>query len=84
MAHIDNIWLHASNKEACTIRAYVKLKPTGEVNIDVPIPKNFMTVLLEIAQLAADAHEAQMRAEILGDQHKLTAIPAQEQTGEGK
>jgi hypothetical protein len=48
--------------------ASVKLKPSGQVYLQVDIPKNFYDAIYQIAQTAADAHEAQMRAEILGEQ----------------
>lgn len=67
MACIDSIWFHQNNKTDGKMKVNVCLKPSGNVSIEVPMPKNFHAAVLAMAQTAADAHEAQMRAEILGD-----------------
>lgn len=67
MAHIDSIWFNGHNLGNGKMRVYVKLKPAGEVRVEVPIPEKFFNALMNLAQTAADNHEAQMRAEILGD-----------------
>lgn len=67
MAHIKSISIFDWNTKDGSIRVHIALKPAGNVSIDVPIPKAFHSAIMSIAQTAADAHEAQMRAEILGD-----------------
>ncbi len=67
MAHINHIWVYGSNMGETTIAVVVSLKPAGEVRINVPIPANFHAALIEMAQHAADLHEAQMKAEILAE-----------------
>lgn len=69
MAHVQSIWVHESNKELGTMKVTVVLQPAGEVVLKVPVPKKFHAILLEMAQTAADAHEAQMHASIIGDKH---------------
>lgn len=67
MAHIVNIFSlndHLKNK---TFYVEVALKPAGTVKLTVPVPPKFFDALFSMAQTVADAHEAQMRAEILGD-----------------
>lgn len=67
MAHVQTIFSlhdHLKNK---TFLVEVALKPSGSVKLTVPVPPKFFDALLNVAQTAADAHEAQMRAEILGD-----------------
>lgn len=65
MAFVDKIWIHPTNKENGTIRAYVKLKPAGEVAVDFKMSDGFIQCILDAAQAAADLHEQQMKAEIL-------------------
>ncbi len=69
MAYVSGIWIHESdiNKKQDEITVYINLKPAGKVQLVTKIPENFYQALLNIAQTAADAHEAQMRAEIIGD-----------------
>lgn len=69
MAHVDRIWFHGSQLTKQTMKVYIKLKPSGEAVIDVPVPPKFAEVLLNLAQTAADQHEAHMQAEILGERH---------------
>jgi len=69
MAYIKNIWLRDSHLADGTIRVNVSLKPSGEVALEIPIPKVFLDTIMEMAQTAADHHEAKMKAEILGEQH---------------
>jgi len=56
----------AANK---TMQVAVALRPSGEVTLKVPLPPQFYDAIRSIAQTAADAHEAQMQAEILGERH---------------
>ncbi len=67
MAHIDSIWVHSAQLKGDTIKVYVDLKPAGSVALSVPVPANFHKAIVDMAQKAADLHEAQMRAEILAD-----------------
>lgn len=67
MACVYNIFIHGSNKKTETMAVTVHLKPAGEVRVDVPIPQPFFDCLMAMAQLGADLHEQQMKAEILAD-----------------
>lgn len=46
MAFVDKIWIHPTNKENGTIRAYVKLKPAGEVAVDFKMSDGFIQCIL--------------------------------------
>lgn len=76
MACVYNIWIHGSNKETETMAVTVHLKPAGEVRVDVPIPKPFFDCLMAMAQLGADLHEQQMKAEILATNLLADPYPA--------
>lgn len=67
MAHIKQIWFQDSGRTSCSMMVYISLKPSGSADIKVPIPPKFYNAIIALAQTAADNHEAQMRAEILGD-----------------
>ena len=75
MAFVRSIWVHQNNRKDNTIKVDVALKPSGSVDINVPVPEKFYKALLQIAQTAADAHEAQMRAEIISDELVNTTTP---------
>lgn len=49
------------------MRVYVKLHPSGEVSMEVPLPEAFRLAIMKLAQTAADQHEAQMQAQLLGE-----------------
>lgn len=68
MAHVNHIYFHSSDMPLDTMTITVDLLPAGQVRIKVPIPAKFKHCLLDIAQQAADLHEAQMRAAILADE----------------
>jgi hypothetical protein len=70
MAYIDRIWIHDPREKCPALVVYIKLKPSGQATIKVELPEPFSAALLDIAQSAADLHEARMRAEILGDNAK--------------
>lgn len=65
MAYIKNIWFHGSNIQESTMRVNIQLKPAGEVSIDVPVPPDFHSCIIGLAQTAADHHEQLMKANIL-------------------
>ncbi len=67
MAYFDKLWMFRRDEGDMTV--FVNLQPSGEVQLKVKIPKSLKDALVGIAQTAADAHEAQMRAEIIGDKH---------------
>lgn len=67
MAHVNSIFTLHQHIENKTFLVEISLKPSGIVKLTVPVPPKFFDALMNIAQTAADAHEAQMRAEILGD-----------------
>lgn len=67
MAYVDKIWLHGVSKSDSKMRVYAKLRPAGDLSIDVPIPETFMKCILDMAQSAIDLKESQMKAEILAD-----------------
>ena len=69
MAHVENVWLNDGHMAENVMRVNVKLKPAGSAGIEVPIPKQFMEAIMQMAQSAADLHEAKMKAEILGERH---------------
>ena len=48
---------------------FVQLRPAGEVQLKVEIPPPLYDAIHDIAQKAADLHEAQVRAELLGERH---------------
>lgn len=73
MAYLNNIWVFNPNDKTPTMRVFAGLKPDGEVKIEVPLPPKFLQAIVDVAQTAADAHEALMRAEILGDQSPTPA-----------
>lgn len=66
MACIENFWLHG-HEDKYFLTAHVKLKPSGQAQVKVELPKDFYDCLMKIAQTAADLHEQQMRAQILAD-----------------
>ena len=68
MAYVDKIFMHSGQLERQEMTVYIKLKPSGEVALKVPLPENYYKSLLALAQTAADHHEAQMRATILGEE----------------
>lgn len=68
MAHLENIWVYDPNDKEPYMSVKVAMKPHGTVSIKVSLPDNFLKAIIDIAQTAADAHEALARAEILGDQ----------------
>jgi len=70
MARIDWVSVFNSSRKDKTIAVMVKLKPAGEVRLEVPIPEKFFDVLMKIVQTAADNHEALMHAEILGERNE--------------
>ncbi len=49
------------------MQVYVKLKPAGDVQIAVNLPEKFYKVIMDIAQTAADNHEALCKAELLAE-----------------
>lgn len=51
------------------MRVIVMLKPAGELVVNVPLPEDLHITIMKLAQTAADAHEAQMRAQILGERY---------------
>lgn len=69
MAHIASIWFHEADRETGTMTVHVNLHPAGRVSLDVAVPKAFHDSILKMAQTAADAHEAQMQAQLLGEKH---------------
>ncbi len=68
MAHIKYVYLHSHDWDKSQMSVSVTLKPAGSAELKVPVPVRFYAALMKLAQTAADAHEAQMRAEILGDE----------------
>lgn len=68
MAHIKYIYLHDHDWKESQMTVSIALKPDAQAQIKVPIPDRFYSALIRMAQTAADAHEAKMRAEILGDE----------------
>lgn len=76
MAHIKNLWVKLECAEDSTLIVDIALKPSGRAQTEVPIPRKFFDAIMSLAQSAADQHEAQMRAEILGDE--LTQQPNKE------
>lgn len=69
MADVSHIWFHGSGRKDHSMQVSVTLRPSGQVNLDVQLPQKFYDVIMDIAQKEADAHEAKMRAEILGDEY---------------
>lgn len=67
MAHIKYIFVHDHDRKNSVMSVDVALKPSGSVSVKCPVPPKFYAALIDMAQTAADAHEAQMRAEILVD-----------------
>lgn len=70
MAYVKNLRTLSHLDKPNTLRVAVALKPKGEIEIDVDMPPDFMDCLYKIAQLAADKHEQEMRAQILADAAK--------------
>jgi hypothetical protein len=68
MANVSHIWFHGHDKNKKVMQVTCLLKPSGTVDLKVALPENFYDAVMQCAQTAADAHEAQMRAEILADQ----------------
>jgi hypothetical protein len=67
MAHVQTITVFGWNRTDNTMRVAIALHPAGEVSIDVPYPEALHTAILRVAQTAADAHEAQMQAQLIGE-----------------
>lgn len=78
MAYLDRIFFHSTDmRDKNTMTVYAKMKPDGELAINVPVPEKFYASIVEMAQSAIDEKEAQMRAEILAD----TLTPASDKGG---
>jgi hypothetical protein len=70
MAHFDQLWMFRTDQEGKpTMTVFVQLRPAGEVQLKVEIPPPLYDAIRDIAQKAADLHEAQVRAELLGERH---------------
>lgn len=68
MANVGNIWLFKNRDDKPDeMTVFVQLKPSGEVQLHVKVPKEFKDCIMEIAQTAADHHEAKMKASILAE-----------------
>lgn len=74
MAHINAIYFHHQDigVDLDVMTVHVTLRPSGTVQVKAKLPASFYRAVVEIAQTAADHHEALMRAEILGDNHTTT------------
>ena len=67
MAIVDRIFFHGTDilKEQMTV--YVRLHPAGEVRLDVKIPEVIFNSVMRVARTAAEHHEAQMQAQLIGE-----------------
>jgi hypothetical protein len=65
MAHVNWISVHNQNMNNNTISVTVDLRPSGQVTLNVEVPSELKDALMNLAQKAADAHEAKMHAEII-------------------
>lgn len=75
MAHIKSIWFHDQNFRSGDMRVIVALRPMGELTVNVPLPEDLHSTIMKLAQTSADAHEAHMRAEILGERYVGIDVP---------
>ena len=65
MAYINWIAVHNSNLAGDQIDVTVDLKPSGQVSLKIAVPPELKDALQNLAQKAADQHEARMHAEII-------------------
>lgn len=68
MAHIKSIWVYDPAHKDPHMAVIVAMKPHGEARVTVSLPEGFLKAIIDIAQTAANAHEALARAEILSEQ----------------
>lgn len=65
MAIVESISLFGWNMKDGTMRVKMKFEPCGELSIDIPIPVDFHTSIVQMARAAAAVKEAEMRATIV-------------------
>jgi hypothetical protein len=72
MAEIESMWIHGNrfNEDL-----FEKVKVYGlirgiKTDVDVVLPTQFKAALIQMAQAALDAREAQLRMELLGDKNE--------------
>lgn len=68
MAYIDHIYVHGADMPTDEITVWISMKPAGTHILKTKIPPGFKAALLQMAQTAADHHEALCRADILAEQ----------------
>lgn len=79
MAMISHLYMHDFdiNSEDSVMTVYAKFKSVGDVQLrNIPIPASFKKALLDLAQAAVDKKQAELQAEVLGDNNQPPATKA--------